>query len=63
MYLNGIGPAVAAVMTREVYYRQFDNRRQVAGFLGLAPCPYDSGDGGAITRDLANREGSSTRAQ
>jgi len=25
--LNGIGPAIAAVMTREVYYRQFENRR------------------------------------
>ena len=44
MHLNGIGPAVSAVMTREVYYRQFDNRRQVAAFLGLAPCPYDSGE-------------------
>src|SRR6478672_3975044 len=42
--LNGIGPAIAAVMTREVYYRQFDNRRQVAGFLGLATSPHDSGD-------------------
>jgi hypothetical protein len=31
MSLNGIGPAIAAVMTREVYYRQFENRRQVAG--------------------------------
>jgi transposase len=37
-------PAIAAVMTREVYYRQFDNRRQVAGFLGLATSPHDSGD-------------------
>jgi len=44
MFLNGIGPAISAVMTREVYYRQFDNRRQVAGFLGLAPSPYDSGE-------------------
>src|SRR4030088_1954804 len=44
MYLTGIGPAIAAVMTREVYYRQFDNRRQVAGFLGLATSPHDSGD-------------------
>ena len=44
MSLNGIGPAIAAVMTREVYYRQFDNRRQVAGFLGLATSPHDSGD-------------------
>ena len=44
MSLNGIGPAIAAVMTHEVYYRQFDNRRQVAGFLGLATSPHDSGD-------------------
>jgi transposase len=44
MYLNGIGPAISAVMTREVYYRQFDNRRQVAALLGLAPSPYDSGE-------------------
>jgi transposase len=44
MSLTGIGPAIAAVMTREVYYRQFDNRRQVAGFLGLATSPHDSGD-------------------
>jgi transposase len=46
MSLNGIGPAIAAVMTREVYYRQFENRRQVAGFLGLATSPHDSGDRG-----------------
>jgi transposase len=43
LLLEGIGPTVSAVMAREVYYRQFDNRRQVAGFLGLATSPYDSG--------------------
>jgi transposase len=42
--LKGIGPAISAIMSREVYYRQFNNRRQVAGFLGLATSPYDSGD-------------------
>src|SRR5215510_7474718 len=31
-------------MAREVYYRQFSNRRQVAGFLGLASSPYASGE-------------------
>jgi transposase len=41
--LKGIGSAIAAVMSREIYYRQFDNRRQLAGFLGLATSPYDSG--------------------
>jgi transposase len=43
-HLKGIGPAISAVMSREVYYRQFHNRRQVASFLGLATSPYDSGD-------------------
>lgn len=43
LHLRGIGPTVSAVMAREVYYREFDNRRQVAGFLGLATSPYDSG--------------------
>ena len=43
--LNGIGPTISATLAREVYYRQFANRRQVASYLGLAPSPYDSGDG------------------
>jgi len=43
-HLKGIGNEISAVMSREVYYRQFNNRRQVAGFLGLATSPYDSGD-------------------
>ncbi len=41
--LNGIGVASAPILAREVYYRQFANRRQVASFIGLAPSPYDSG--------------------
>jgi transposase len=44
MLLKGIGPTFSAVMAREVYYRQFDNRRQIAGFLGLATSAYDSGE-------------------
>ena len=43
--LNGIGPTIAAILAREVYYRRFANRRQVASYIGLAPSPYDSGDG------------------
>jgi transposase len=42
--LNGIGTAIAPILSREVYYRQFANRRQVASFIGLAPSPYDSGE-------------------
>ena len=30
----------ASVLTREVFYRTFDNRRQIASYLGLAPTPF-----------------------
>ena len=43
--LKGIGPAFSAIFARELYYRRFANRRQVASYIGLAPSPYDSGDG------------------
>ena len=42
--LKSIGPAISAFLSREVYYRQFANQRQVGSFLGLTPSPYDSGD-------------------
>ena len=43
--LKGLGPALSSTLTREVYYRRFANRRQVASYIGLAPSAYDSGDG------------------
>jgi transposase len=43
--LKGVGPAISSTLTREVYYRQFVNRRQVASYIGIAPSAYDSGDG------------------
>jgi len=43
MGLRGIGPAFASVLVREVFWRKFENRRQVGSYLGLAPSPYDSG--------------------
>src|ERR1700686_2386756 len=42
--LKSIGPAISALLSREVYYRQFANRRQVGSFLGLTPSPYNSGE-------------------
>ena len=42
--LNGIGAAIAATLSREVYYRQFANRGQVASYIGVTPSPYDSGE-------------------
>jgi transposase len=44
IHLKGLGPTISAVMAREVFYRQFANRRQVASFLGVTPSPYDSGE-------------------
>jgi transposase len=45
MRLKGLGPALSSTLTREVYYRRFVNRRQVASYIGITPSPYDSGDG------------------
>jgi len=42
--LKGIGATSAPILAREVYYRQFANRRQVASYIGLAPSAYDSGE-------------------
>ena len=42
--LAGIGTGSAWVLIRELFgWRQFHNRREVAGCLGLAPTPYASG--------------------
>jgi len=43
--LKGLGPALSSTLAREVYYRQFGNRRQVASYIGITPSAYDSGDG------------------
>jgi transposase len=37
--IRGVGVNFASVLTREVFYRTFDNRRQIASYLGLAPTP------------------------
>ena len=44
MALRGIGPEIATVLAREVFYREFANRRQVAAYAGLTPSPFASGD-------------------
>lgn len=41
--LKGIGPQIATVLAREVFYRSFDNRRQLASYTGLCPSPWRSG--------------------
>jgi transposase len=41
--IRGVGDNFAAVLTREVFYRTFENRRQIASYLGLTPTPFQSG--------------------
>jgi transposase len=41
--LKGLGPVVAATLANEVFYKDFRNRREVAGYFGLAPSPWQSG--------------------
>jgi len=41
--LRGIGPEFAGILWSEGLSRQFDNRRQVAAYAGLAPTPWQSG--------------------
>lgn len=42
--LKGIGQTGAFRLVLELYWRDFDNRRQVGACIGLAPQPYDSGE-------------------
>lgn len=41
--LYGIGDNFAAVLGREIFYRKFGNRKQLASYVGLAPMPHQSG--------------------
>ena len=42
--LKGIGATSGQELVNEVFYRAFDNRRQVGSYFGLAGTPYDSGE-------------------
>jgi transposase len=58
--LRGIGPAFATVLTREVFYRSFDNRRQLGSYIGLAPTPFNSG---SMRRDQGISKSGNPRAR
>lgn len=42
--LKAVGPVGARRLVLELFWRDFDNRRQVAACVGLVPQPYDSGE-------------------
>ncbi|PDT43955.1 IS110 family transposase [Sinorhizobium fredii] len=41
--IKGIGAEFANILASEGLFRQFDNRRQIAAYAGLAPSPWRSG--------------------
>jgi len=42
--LRGIGEITASFLVGEVFYKRFYNRKEVAGYVGLTPQPYKSGN-------------------
>ena len=58
--IRGIGANFSTVLAREVLYRSFANRRQLASFLGIAPMPYQSG---GMDRDRSISRAGNPRAR
>lgn len=58
--IRGIGENFAAVLVREVFYRRFDNRRQLASYVGITPMPYQSG---GMDRDRSISRAGNPRAR
>lgn len=58
--VRGVGDNFAAVLTREVFYRRFDDRRQLASYVGIAPMPHQSG---AMDRDRGIGRAGNPRAR
>ena len=58
--LKGLGPAFAGVLTNEVFYKDFRNRREVAAYCGLAPSPWRSG---GIAREQGISKAGNPRAR
>ena len=42
--LKGIGENDATLLTHEIFYRSFRNRRELASWVGMTPTPWASGD-------------------
>jgi transposase len=58
--IRGIGENFAAVLALEVFYRSFDNRRQLASYVGITPMPYQSG---GMDRDRSISRAGNPRAR
>ena len=58
--IRGIGANFSSVLVREVLYRSFANRRQLASYVGIAPMPYQSG---GMDRDRSISRAGNPRAR
>jgi transposase len=58
--LKGVGVQSATLLTHEVFYRDFDNRRQVGGYFGLGGAPFRSG---TVARDQGIAKSGNARAR
>lgn len=58
--LRGIGVTLASVLGDEVFFRDFRNRREVGGYLGLTPSPWQSG---GVRRDQGISKSGNPRAR
>jgi len=58
--LKCLGPAFAATLTSEVFYKDFRNRREVGSYFGLTPTPWRSG---GIDRDQGISKAGNPRAR
>lgn len=58
--IRGVGENFAAVLTHEVFYRSFDNRRQLASYVGITPSPFQSG---RMNRDRRISRAGNSRAR
>jgi transposase len=60
MRLVSLGPVIATGLEREVFYRTFENRRQVGQYLGLTATPWCSG---TVSRDQGIAKAGNPRAR
>lgn len=58
--LKAVGRQTATVLAREVFWRTFDNRRQLGSYLGMTPTPWRSG---AMVREQGISKAGNPRAR
>ena len=63
--LRAIGPEFATVLVGEMFYRKFDNRRQLGSYAGFTPSPFQSGktDREQGISKAGNRKGRTTMVE